>query len=68
VCDLCGSELYQRDDDKEETICKRLKVYDKQTEPLISYYEGESLLRTVIGTGSIEEIKNKIIAILEGKD
>jgi adenylate kinase len=67
VCDVCGAELYQRDDDKEDTIRHRLQVYDQQTEPLITYYGKESLLRTVIGMGSIENIQNGIIDILEGK-
>jgi adenylate kinase len=67
VCDVCGAELYQREDDKEDTIRKRLQVYDQQTEPLISYYGNESLLRTITGTGSIEDIHNGIIDILEGK-
>jgi adenylate kinase len=67
VCDVCGSILCQRDDDKEETIRTRLHVYDKQTEPLISYYAAESLLRPVAGKGSIEDISNTIINILEGR-
>jgi adenylate kinase len=67
VCDVCGSKLFQRDDDKEETIRMRLQVYDKQTEPLISYYAAESLLRSVVGQGSIQEIQNSIIEILEGR-
>jgi adenylate kinase len=67
VCDVCGAVLYQRDDDKEETIRKRLQVYDQQTEPLIDYYDKESLLRTVTGTGSIDDIQDGIIDILEGK-
>jgi len=67
VCDVCGAELYQREDDKEDTIRRRLQVYDQQTEPLISYYGNESLLRNVTGKGSIEDIQNVIIDILEGK-
>ncbi len=67
VCDKCGGELFQRDDDKEETIKKRLEVYTAQTEPLMGYYKGKGLLKSVSGTGSIEEIFAKICAILEGK-
>jgi adenylate kinase len=67
VCDVCGAELYQRDDDKEDTIRRRLQVYDQQTEPLITYYGKESILRTVIGTGTIEDIQNGIIDIIEGR-
>lgn len=65
VCDACSGELYQRDDDKEETIRNRLNVYNQQTAPLIDYYQGKGLLRTIAGTGKIEEILVKIQAILE---
>jgi adenylate kinase len=65
VCDVCGGDLYQRDDDKEETIRNRLLVYDKQTEPLISYYADKALLRTVDGSRTIEFIQDKIISIIK---
>jgi adenylate kinase len=55
-CDKCGGELFQRDDDKEETIKKRLEVYNSQTAPLINYYKGKGILKTVSGTGSIDKI------------
>ncbi|WP_353683411.1 adenylate kinase [Thermodesulfovibrio sp. 3907-1M] len=64
-CDKCGGELFQRDDDKEETIRKRLEVYRAQTEPLIDYYSKKGILKSVSGTGSIDEIFNSICAILE---
>lgn len=66
VCDECGGELFQRDDDSEATMRNRLEVYEKQTAPLISYYERESLLRTIAGTGSIDEIQQKILTGLNG--
>ncbi|SNB46453.1 adenylate kinase [Geobacter sp. DSM 9736] len=66
-CGECGGELYQRDDDREETIRKRLEVYEEQTAPLITYYGQESLLRNVQGTGSIEDIQSEIVGIVEGK-
>jgi adenylate kinase len=66
-CDKCGGELFQRDDDKEATIKKRLEVYTAQTEPLIGYYKNKGILKSVAGTGSIDEIFNKVVAILEGK-
>ncbi len=66
-CDKCGGELFQRDDDKEETIRKRLEVYKAQTEPLIDYYSKKGILKSVEGTGSIDEIFNNICAILEKK-
>jgi adenylate kinase len=63
-CDDCGGELFQRDDDKEETMRNRLEVYERQTAPLIDYYAHGSLLRPVVGTGDIEEIQQKIQSIL----
>jgi len=65
-CDECGDDLYQRDDDSEETMRKRLNVYDEQTVPLIAYYNNESLLRSIQGTGSIDEIQQALLRILEG--
>jgi adenylate kinase len=67
ACDECGGELYQRDDDCEDTIRKRLQVYSEQTAPLIAYYGKESLLRPVSGTGSIEDIQDSIFGVIEGK-
>jgi adenylate kinase len=64
VCDKCGGELYQRDDDKEETIRNRLTVYGDQTAPLIAYYTQAKLLRPIAGTGSIDEIFNRIVGAL----
>lgn len=66
VCDECGGELYQRDDDSEATMRNRLDVYEAQTAPLVSYYRSKSILRTVSGTGSIEEIQQRLVQILEG--
>ncbi|MBF0536780.1 MAG: adenylate kinase [Nitrospirae bacterium] len=63
-CDKCSGELYQRDDDKEETIKKRLEVYHSQTEPLIDYYGKKGILKRVEGTGDIDEIFKKICSIL----
>jgi adenylate kinase len=63
-CDKCGGDLYQRDDDKEDTIKKRLDVYKAQTEPLIDYYGGKSILKRVDGQGDINEIFNKITTML----
>ena len=51
VCDRCGGELYQRDDDREQTITHRLQVYETQTAPLVNYYSQRGLLRTVDGVG-----------------
>lgn len=65
ICDECGSELKQREDDKEETVRKRLQVYEEQTKPLIEYYEKRGILLTIEGDGSVEEIGNKIKNALE---
>jgi adenylate kinase len=64
VCDKCGGALYQRDDDREETIAARLKVYQSQTAPLIDYYQQRGLLREIDGVGSVEEIRGRVIAAL----
>lgn len=64
ICDKCGSDLYQRDDDKEETIAERLKIYSSTTSPLIDYYEKKKLLSTVKGVGTEKEIYDRIRAIL----
>lgn len=60
-CDHCGGDLYQRDDDKEETIENRLKVYDDETHPLIEYYTNKSLYRSIAGVGDVTQITDKII-------
>ncbi|HEY6874004.1 MAG TPA: adenylate kinase [Geobacteraceae bacterium] len=67
VCDECGGTLYQRDDDSEETMRKRLDVYEAQTAPLIAYYAKESLLRTIDGIGAIDDIQRNLLGILEGR-
>ncbi len=64
-CDKCGGELYQRDDDKEETVKERLRVYKAQTEPLIDYYSKKGLVYNVDGTKSIEEVFKEIEEILD---
>ncbi|MGC9325367.1 MAG: adenylate kinase [Desulfomonilia bacterium] len=60
VCDKCGGELYQRDDDKEETIRQRLNTYHAQTSPLIEYYSGKGIVRMIDGTGSMEQVQKAI--------
>lgn len=65
VCDRCGGELYQRDDDKEETIAARLRVYEEQTLPVVDYYRRKGLLDRIDGTGNVEEIRARILEALE---
>jgi adenylate kinase len=60
VCDKCGGKLYQRDDDKRETIENRLAVYEKQTAPLIQYYQGSDRLVSVSGEGAIDKVFERI--------
>ena len=64
VCDTCGEPLVLRDDDKPETVQKRLDVYHAQTQPLIEYYQGKGVLRTVDGTKDLDEVFGQITAIL----
>ncbi len=64
ICDRCGGQLYQRDDDKEETIRKRLDVYEKQTSPLLEYYHGSGKLMEVDGNVPIDEVYENIIKTL----
>ena len=65
ACPVCGGELYQRNDDKPETIETRLKAYHESTEPLIGYYRGLGKLRTVNGDSQLEEVFKAILATLE---
>lgn len=65
VCDLDGSELYQRDDDKSETVMNRIMVYTAQTSPLIEYYRNLNLLAEVDGTKSIEDVTTAMLSALE---
>ena len=60
VCDKCGGELYQRDDDKEETIRQRLTNYHNQTSPLIEYYGKQAIVRKINGTLSMEKVQDEI--------
>ena len=64
ICDKCGSELVLRDDDKPETVKKRLAVYHNQTQPLIRYYGSQKILRTVDGTKDMEDVFQDIMNIL----
>jgi adenylate kinase len=60
VCDRCGGELYQREDDHESTVRNRLDVYTRQTAPLLDYYRQRCLLTTLAGEGTIETIRRAI--------
>jgi adenylate kinase len=64
VCDKCGGELYQRDDDNVATVTSRLEVYGDQTLPLIDYYQGQGKVRPIDGVGEIKEIFSLITGVL----
>jgi adenylate kinase len=63
-CDACGGDTYQREDDREETVRRRLQVYIDQTAPLIDFYAARGLLRQVAGTGKIADIFQRIMRTL----
>lgn len=64
VCDHCGGEIYQRDDDNETTVRSRLDVYAKSTQPLIDYYKKQGILRLIDGVGSMSDIFNRVVNVL----
>ena len=63
-CDACGSDTVLRDDDKPETVQKRLSVYHEQTQPLIDYYKNQGILKSVDGTKPMDDVFTDIVAIL----
>ncbi|WP_328943064.1 adenylate kinase [Streptomyces sp. NBC_00250] len=65
VCDVCGGELFQRDDDSEETVRRRLEVYHTQTEPIIDYYRAQNLVVTISALGKVDEVTAKAMAALK---
>jgi adenylate kinase len=65
LCDKCGGELYQRQDDNEATIANRLNVYTEQTEPIIEYYKKAGLLKVISATGAVSEITTQAISALK---
>jgi adenylate kinase len=66
LCNSCNGELYQRDDDAEDTVKMRLEVYDTQTRPLLSYYQDRGLLKRIEGVGSLDDIRQRIKAAVHG--
>jgi adenylate kinase len=66
TCELCGGELYQREDDTVATVTNRLDVYERQTAPLIEYYRGKGLLREVDGNRAPDEVFDEIRSVVEG--
>ncbi|WP_130796362.1 adenylate kinase [Streptomyces otsuchiensis] len=68
VCDVCGGELYQREDDSEETVRKRLEVYHQETEPIIDYYREQGLVVTLSALGAVPEVTQRALAALRSGD
>lgn len=67
VCDVCGGELYQRDDDKEETVRERLAVYERETAPIVGFYAEHGLLSTIDAMGSLNQVTDRALAALNDR-
>lgn len=67
VCDICGGELYQRDDDNEDTVRRRLEVYHEETEPIIDYFKAQGLVTTISALGSVAEVTRRAMEALPGE-
>jgi adenylate kinase len=67
-CDLCGSELYQREDDKVETVTQRIRVYKEQTQPLIDFYRVRGVLIEIDGSQSIEKVSAALLTTLANEN
>ncbi|WP_406272139.1 adenylate kinase [Streptomyces sp. NBC_00191] len=65
VCDICGGDLYQRDDDSEETVRRRLEVYHTQTEPIIDYYRAQNLVVTISALGKVTDVTQRAMDALK---
>lgn len=66
ICDICNSPLVLREDDKPETVKKRLTVYHEQTQPLIEYYSNKGILKSVDGTKTMDEAFEEVVLLIEG--
>jgi len=64
ICDHCGGALFQRDDDKRETIINRLEIYKQETQPLIKYYKQQGRLKTVEGQGDVHEVFSQVCSLI----
>ena len=65
MCDRCSGELFQREDDTEKTVKKRLETYEIQTKPLIEHYTKQSILQSLLSDGTIEEMRQKVDTLLK---
>lgn len=64
-CDVCGGDLYQREDDREDTVRKRLEVYHTETEPIIDYYKAQGLVTTISALAEVPEVTDRAMAALD---
>lgn len=67
ICDKCSGQLYQREDDTEEIVKHRISTYERETRPLINFYQQQKILETLISDGSIDEMNQKVSALLAMK-
>lgn len=67
VCDVCGGELYQRDDDREETVRERLREYTEKTAPIVGFYAERGLLASVDAMGALDQVTERIMTALEAR-
>jgi adenylate kinase len=67
VCDICGGELYQRDDDREETVRERLRVYQEETAPIVGFYAEHGLLASVDAMGALDDVTERILNAIEAR-
>jgi adenylate kinase len=66
MCDKCGGELYQRDDDKADVVTTRIQIYNQETEPVVDYYRRSSILREVDGEQDVEDVGKAMNAAISG--
>tara|TARA_B100000446_G_scaffold173893_1_gene183241 strand:- start:671 stop:871 length:201 start_codon:yes stop_codon:yes gene_type:complete len=66
MCDKCGGELYQRDDDKADVVTTRIQIYNQETEPVVDYYRRSSILREVDGEQTVEVVGKAMNAAISG--
>jgi adenylate kinase len=66
MCDKCGGELYQRDDDKADVVTTRIQIYNQETEPVVDYYRRSSILREVDGEQAVEDVGKAMNAAISG--
>nr|WP_247240758.1 hypothetical protein [Streptomyces sp. LBUM 1487] len=64
VCDVCGGELYQRDDDRESTVRLRLEVYRRETAPVIDHYRARGQVTTISALGDVQDVRDRVLVAI----